>query len=41
MVVRVDVKVGSNPKRHLTQRALDWWESARFQVVFVAWSCFR
>jgi len=25
----------------LTQRALDWWESARFQVFFVAWSWFQ
>jgi hypothetical protein len=25
----------------LTQRAPDWWESARFQTVFVAWSWFR
>ena len=24
-----------------TQRAPDWWESARFQVFFVAWSWFR
>lgn len=27
--------------RHPTQRAPDWWESARFQAVFVAWSWFR
>ena len=26
---------------HLTQRAPDWWESARFQAISVAWSWFR
>ena len=25
----------------LTKRAPDWWESARFQAVCVAWSGFR
>jgi len=25
----------------LTQRAPDWWDSARFQAVFVAWSWLR
>ena len=25
----------------LTQRALDWWDSARFQALCVAWSWFR
>jgi hypothetical protein len=25
----------------LTQRALDWWDSARFQALGVASSCFR
>ena len=25
----------------LTKRAPDWWESARFQAVCVAWSWFR
>jgi hypothetical protein len=28
-------------KSGLTQRAPDWWESARFQAVGVAWSWFR
>jgi hypothetical protein len=28
-------------KRRPTQRAPDWWESARFQAVCVAWSWFR
>ena len=28
-------------KQRLTQRAPDWWESARFQAVCVAWSGFR
>ena len=28
-------------KPHLTQRALDWWESARFQALYVALSFFR
>ena len=28
---------GSRP----TQRAPDWWESARFQALYVAWSWFR
>jgi hypothetical protein len=27
--------------QHPTQRALDWWESPRFQAVCVAWSWFR
>jgi hypothetical protein len=27
--------------RQLTQRAPDWWESARFQAVCVAWSWFQ
>jgi len=27
--------------RSPTQRAPDWWESARFQAVCVAWSGFR
>jgi hypothetical protein len=27
--------------RHLTQRAPDWWDSARFQAVCVARSWFR
>ena len=29
------------PECGLTQRAPDWWESARFQAVCVAWSGFR
>ncbi len=29
------------PKRHLTMRAPDWWDSARFQALFVARSWFR
>ena len=28
-------------KTHLTMRAPDWWESARFQAVFVTRSGFR
>ena len=28
-------------KNRPTQRAPDWWESARFQAVCVAWSGFR
>jgi len=28
-------------KSRPTQRAPDWWESARFQAVCVAWSWFR
>jgi hypothetical protein len=31
----------SHLKNRLTQRAPDWWESARFQAVCVAWSWFR
>jgi hypothetical protein len=29
------------PRSHPTQRAPDWWESARFQALGVAWSGFR
>jgi hypothetical protein len=28
-------------ENHLTQRAPDWWEPARFQALCVAWSGFR
>jgi hypothetical protein len=31
----------ASTQRSPTQRAPDWWESARFQAVFVAWSWFR
>lgn len=30
-----------SPEGGLTQRAPDWWESARFQAVCVAWGGFR
>jgi len=31
----------SQIKERPTQRAPDWWESARFQALWVAWSWFR
>jgi hypothetical protein len=34
-------KVSPNFKRHLTQRAPDVWESARFQALFLALGWFR
>jgi hypothetical protein len=34
------VKLVSTKSRR-TKRALDWWESARFQAVFCAWAFFR
>jgi hypothetical protein len=33
--------VSLTPYRRPTQRAPDWWESARFQAICVAWSFFR
>lgn len=35
------IVVYASAKSGLTQRAPDWWESARFQAVCVAWSWFR
>jgi hypothetical protein len=40
MVLVFSQRVRRNKKRP-TQRALDWWESARFQAVSVAWGWFR
>jgi hypothetical protein len=34
-------KVSLSPNDRPTQRAPDWWESARFQDVCVTWSWFR
>jgi hypothetical protein len=34
-------KISSPQDRNPTQRAPDWWESARFRAVRVAWSWFR
>ena len=39
MVAKAKESYGS--ERRLTKRAPDWWESARFQAVYVAWSGFR
>jgi hypothetical protein len=34
-------KLSLNQEICPTKRAPDWWESARFQTAFVAWSWFR
>jgi hypothetical protein len=35
------MKIPLKIKQRLTQRAPDWWESARFQALFLAWTAFR
>jgi len=40
-IMRISADYASKDPERPTQRAPDWWESARFQAVCVAWSEFR